>query len=109
LTGGIVYYGRRYPELRGAYIYGDYSTGKIWAAKHDGTKLLWHKEIADSRLVITGFGTDSHGEVLIADYRGPGEGAFHTLEPTPPTKPSTFPRRLSESGLFRSVKGHVME
>ena len=31
LTGGVVYYGSRFPELRGAYIYGDYATGKIWA------------------------------------------------------------------------------
>ena len=31
----------------GAYIYGDYSTGRIWAMKHDGTKPVWHKELAD--------------------------------------------------------------
>ena len=108
LTGGIVYYGERYPDLRGAYLYGDYSTGKIWGVKHDGTKILWHQEIADSRLAITGFGTDSKGEILICDYRKE-DGGIYTLEPTPKAPPSTFPRKLSESGLFRSVKGHVME
>ncbi len=30
LTGGVTYYGQKFPELRGAFIYGDYSTGKIW-------------------------------------------------------------------------------
>ncbi len=30
LTGGVVYHGEKLAELRGAYIYGDYSTGKIW-------------------------------------------------------------------------------
>ena len=55
LTGGVVYYGAKYPELQGAYVYGDYSTGKIWAMKHDGTKPIWHKELADSRLQITCF------------------------------------------------------
>ncbi len=110
LTGGIVYYGAKYPELQGAYIYGDYSTGRIWAAKHDGRKLLWHKELAGTRLQITGFGTDSKGEILIADYRDGGKGAFYTLVPTPnDLPPSTFPTRLSHSGLFHSVKGHVME
>jgi glucose/arabinose dehydrogenase len=112
LTGGIVYYGPRFPELRGAYIYGDYSTGKIWAARHDGSRLRWQKEIADTTLQITGFGTDSRGEILIVDMRDKEEGGIYTLEAAPAvmsTTPITFPTRLSESGLFRSVKGHVPE
>jgi uncharacterized repeat protein (TIGR03806 family) len=107
LTGGIVYYGTRYPELRGAYVYGDYSTGKIWAIRHDGRRALWHREIADTTLQIAGFATDAHGEILIVDIRRP-DGGFYTLEPSPPSATHlSFPRRLSESGLFRSVKGHV--
>jgi len=110
LTGGLVYYGERFPELQGAYIYGDYSTGRIWAARHDGEKVLWHKELANTRLQITGFGTDSKGEILICDHNGKNEGGFYTLEPTPKDlPPSTFPRKLSDSGLFRSVKGHLMQ
>lgn len=110
LTGGIVYYGARHPELQGAYVYGDYSTGKIWAVRHDGKKILWHREIADTSLQITGFGTDRNGEIVITDYRGGGEGGFFTLEPTPKDlPPSQFPRRLSESGLFLSVRGHVVQ
>jgi glucose/arabinose dehydrogenase len=110
LTGGIVYYGARFHELQGAYLYGDYSTGKIWGVRHDSTKVLWHRELADTCLQITGFGVDSRGEVLIADHRGDGKGNFYTLEATPKDLPaSTFPRRLSESGLFRSVAGHVVE
>src|SRR5436309_10803891 len=59
LTGGIVYYGKRYPELQGAYLYGDYSTGHIWAVKHDGDKILWHQKIAITSLKITAFALDS--------------------------------------------------
>lgn len=110
LTGGIVYYGTKYPELQGAYLYGDHSTGQIWAAKHDGTKVVWHKQLAGTRLNITGFGVDPNGEILICDHRGKDEGGFYTLEPTPQNlPPSTFPRKLSDSGLFQSVKGHVMQ
>src|SRR5207244_1910429 len=98
LTGGIVYYGSKFPELHGAYLYGDYSTGKVWGIRHDGQKEVWHKELADTRLQITGFGADAHGEVLICDHRGQDKGGFYTLEPTPKDlPPSTFPRRLSDS------------
>ena len=109
LTGGLVYYGKKYPDLVGHYIYGDYSTGKIWAVKHDGDKILSHKEICDTRLTITGFGADSQGEILIADFQKE-KGGLYTLVPTPAEKRvTTFPKKLSESGLFKSVKGHVME
>ncbi len=117
LTGGIVYYGLGYPtiprttyELYGAYIYGDYSTGKIWGMRHDGAKPIWHKELTDTTLAITGFGTDSQGELLIVDYRGKDKGGFYALERTPKDRPpAIFPKKLSESGLFKSVKGHVMQ
>jgi uncharacterized repeat protein (TIGR03806 family) len=110
LTGGIVYYGAKHPELQGVYLYGDYSTGKVWGVRHDGTKVTWQRELADTHLQITGFGTDSQGEILIADHRGEGKGGFYTLEPTPKDRPRpAFPTKLSDSGLFRSVSGHVVE
>jgi len=109
LTGGIVYYGKKLPELRGAYLYGDHSTGKIWGVKHDGQKILWHKELADTPFHISGFGTDTQGELLICDHQPGTDGAFHTLIPNPVMEPTApFPTKLSESGLFQSVKGHVV-
>jgi len=104
LTGGQVYYGSAFPELRGRYIYGDWSTGKVWAMKHDGQRVTEHREIASTTLRITGFGFDSKGELLIADHGG---GYYH-LERTPDTKPRPFPTRLSETGVFSSVKNHAM-
>jgi glucose/arabinose dehydrogenase len=106
LTGGIVYHGEKLPELRDAYIYGDWSTGKIWGIKHEKGKVTWHKELASTTLQITGFGADSHGELLIADHGG----GYYQLEPTPKDlSPTKFPTRLSETGLFTSVKGHKTE
>ena len=110
LTGGIVYHGKQLPDLAGVYLYGDHSTGRIWGMMHDGTNPLWHKELATPSLQITGFGTNTRGELLICNHHPAGEGGFFTLEPTPkPTSPSTFPRKLSESGLFDSVKDHRMK
>src|SRR5208283_3649228 len=103
LTGGLVYHGAKFPELRGAYLYGDWSTGKIWGLRHEQGKVTWHKELADTTLQITGFGTDSKGDLLIVDYGG----GLYRLEAAPPDPmPSKFPTRLSETGLFASVKEH---
>ena len=99
ITGGVVYYGSKFPELRGAYVYGDYATGKMWALRHDGEKLIWHREIADTTLQIVSFGIDHNDEILIADLaRG-----IYQLERKPEST-EKFPTRLSETGLFISVK-----
>ena len=110
LTGGIVLQEQPLTELRGAYLYGDHSTGKIWGARYDGTAVTWHQELADTPYHLAGFGTNSLGELLIADYAGNGEGALYTLVPVPPQPTTTsFPETLSASGLFQAVQGHVVE
>lgn len=107
LTGGVVYYGDKHPELRGAYIYGDYSTGKIWGAKVDAGKVTWHRELADTTLQISAFAIDSDGELLIVDHRGEEEGGLYTLVSNENDgRSEAFPRTLAASGLFESGKGH---
>ncbi len=99
LTGGFVYRGKRFPGLTGAWLYGDYGTGRVWAAKHDGKRLLWNRELADTPAAIAGFGTNAAGDILIADHLG---NTITKLEPAPPPPPDRkpFPRMLSETGLF---------
>jgi hypothetical protein len=89
MTGGLIYNGSALPELKGAYIYADYSTGRIWGIRHDGKEVTWHKLIADSTLQITGFGTDSKGEMLICDHQPGDKGGFYRLVPTPPASSPT--------------------
>ncbi|MBL05707.1 MAG: heme-binding domain-containing protein [Planctomycetes bacterium] len=103
LTGGVVYHGGKLPKLDGAYVYGDYATGKIWAGRHDGKKLTWHEEIADTSLKIVGFAVSPRGDLLVVDH---GSGLYRII-PTPPTgKLLDFPRKLSETGIFSSVPGY---
>lgn len=105
LTGGVVYRGKELPELDGAYIYGDYSTGKIWGARHDGTKVTWHQELADTSHQIAGFAIAPSGALLIVDHGG----GLHRLKPSPPvTNPVPFPRKLSQTALFDSVADHQL-
>jgi mono/diheme cytochrome c family protein len=110
MTGGLIYNGSALPELKGAYIYADYSTGRIWGIRHDGKEITWHNLIADSSLQITGFGTDSKGEMLICDHQPGDKGGFYRLVPTPPASKDQppFPTKLSESGLFADVAKHRM-
>jgi uncharacterized repeat protein (TIGR03806 family) len=109
LTGGIVYHGEKLPELNGVYLYGDYSTGRVWGMKHDGTKAIWHKELATPRFQLTCFARNTRGELLICDHRSAGESGFYTLVPNTEAPTSKFPRKLSESGLFDDVAKHVMK
>jgi uncharacterized repeat protein (TIGR03806 family) len=106
ITGGIVYYGDKYPDLTGAYIYGDFSTGRIWAAKYDGRQITWHKEIAKTTAQITNFYADKHGDIFVCDDAG---GVFK-IAPTPTSTPTPkFPRLLSETGLFIDTAKHQPE
>lgn len=104
----MVYHGKLFPDLRGSYIYGDYSTGKIWAIAlpPKGAKLpLVPREIADTNHQITGFALDHQGELLILDHLT----GIHTLQPNPMAgNRGTFPTQLSQSGLFNSVADYQL-
>jgi uncharacterized repeat protein (TIGR03806 family) len=106
VTGGFVYRGQRFQELRGCYVYGDYETGKVWALRFDDKKVTEHRELVDTPLKLVGFAEDAQGELLLLDYTG----TIHRLERNPPPDPSKpvppFPRLLSETGLFVSTKDH---
>ena len=65
VTGGYVYRGARIPSLVGAYVYGDYCSGKIWGLRYDGESVTEHKLLVESDLQITSFGEDSEGNLYI--------------------------------------------
>src|SRR5262245_44811570 len=98
ITGGYFSQTSRLRELRGAYIYGDYVTGKIWGLKHAGPTVTWREELVDTPLQMASFGLDPAGDVLIVDHP---TGTLHRLVPNPRRAANAdFPKRLSETGLF---------
>jgi len=105
VTGGYVYHGSRLPELEGAYVYGDYVTGKIWSLRYDGQQITEHRELVDTAIAIIAFHEDANGELALMDYNG---GTIHRLVPNevPPSN-QEFPRTLGETGLFASVADHA--
>jgi glucose/arabinose dehydrogenase/mono/diheme cytochrome c family protein len=107
LTGGSVYTGDKLPDLTGAYVYGDYTTGKIWGARHDGKKVTWNEELCDTRMGVTDFITTPDGEMWISNYQPTDEGGLYKLTPNPPIPNAPkFPKKLSETGLFKDVTKH---
>ncbi len=105
ITGGYFSQTSRLPELRGAYIYGDYVTGKIWGLKHEGGQITWREELVDTPLQMATFGLDHAGDVLIVDHPS---GAIYRLAPNPRRGANdSFPRKLSQTGLFADTARHV--
>jgi putative heme-binding domain-containing protein len=104
VTGGYVYRGSKLPELRGAYIFGDWETRRLWAARFDGDKVVEMPEIARPSVRIGAFGEDRDGELYILDH---DNGTIHTLQRNDAdTENVNFPTTLADTGLFASVKDH---
>jgi len=105
ITGGYVYHGTRLPELAGAYIYGDYQTGIIWALRCQGETVTWQKELARTPLHLVAFGETQDGELYLVDHDRTHQ--IYRLVPDPAANVThAFPRRLSQTGLFASTRDH---
>ena len=101
ITEGATYYGTRLKELYGTHIYSDYDTGKFWGFRYENGKVVNHRELADTTHRVVGFGELRDGELLLLDHT---DGSIHQLVPNPRQgEESTFPRNLSDSGLFSSI------
>ncbi len=105
VTGGRVYRGTRLPEFQGAYFYGDYVTGNVWALRLDSRKRLADsRKVARTGLNISAFGEDERSELYFTAFDGyvyrfrrrPGDLAAMA---------AAFPRRLSQTGMFRDTAG----
>ncbi|MDX9873205.1 MAG: PQQ-dependent sugar dehydrogenase [Clostridia bacterium] len=70
ITGGYVYAGERIPGLKGAYVYGDFGSGLLWALWLDNGLQADNRTLLDTDLNISTFGLDQDGELYILDYRG---------------------------------------
>lgn len=103
VTGGFIYQGKRFPELRGQYIFGDYETRRIWAAEVvPGTngaadRLAQPVDLVEPSVRIVAFGEDTSGELLLVHF---DEGTIYELQPnTAADNAAKFPTTLSQTGL----------
>jgi glucose/arabinose dehydrogenase len=68
IIGGYVYRGKAMPALAGAYVYGDYCSGRIWALAPAAGG--WRSRLLlESGLAISSFGEDQAGELYVTDLQ----------------------------------------
>jgi glucose/arabinose dehydrogenase len=69
VTGGVVYRGSRLAQLRGAYLFGDFCSGTVWAAVREGADFKVYT-LADRVPQITAIGEDAAGEIYLSSLTG---------------------------------------
>lgn len=100
VTGGHVYRGKDIPELDGVYLYGDYVTGLLWGMRHEGEQVTWNPILAETGLPIITFAETPDHETLVVGY----DGGIYQLVPNQIDQgATTFPRKLSGTGLFKDT------
>jgi len=78
VTGGYVYRGSAIPALQGAYLFADFGSGRIWAARRDAGGGWQAERLLDTGGAISTFGETDAGELLVADYAA---GVLYRLVP----------------------------
>ncbi|SEJ75621.1 Glucose/arabinose dehydrogenase, beta-propeller fold [Deinococcus reticulitermitis] len=66
ITGGYVYRGSAIPVLKGQYVFGDFGSGTVWAARMTGN--TWSKVKLGEVGGPSAFGQDEAGELYVAEY-----------------------------------------
>ncbi|MCP3958942.1 MAG: PQQ-dependent sugar dehydrogenase [bacterium] len=77
ITGGYIYRGTRNPELQGSYVYGDWCTGKLWAASDSGGGNWTSEPLTVSLPAITTWGEGVDGEIYLTN----GSTLYHLSNP----------------------------
>ena len=63
-----MYRGDRLPSLAGAYVYGDFCSGKIWAVRQEDGVVTEHRLLVDSDLRLAAFGESPAGELYMLSF-----------------------------------------
>lgn len=67
VTGGFVYRGRQFRDLRGGYFFGDFCSGSIWVIPADAEGPIDPNLVLTSDHAISSFGLDEDGELYVTD------------------------------------------
>ena len=97
ITGGYRYRGTTLPGLASRYVYGDFVSGRIWAAAENAPGVFVPTQVA-SIAELSSFGEDESGELFAARL---GNGTIYRLTPAA----TTIPRLANISTRARALQG----
>lgn len=101
ITGGYVYRGENMQAFQGAYIYGDYVSGRIWALrKNEQNRAVSNTFILNAGSSISSFGLDTKGELLVVMY---SQGRIRKLQRIPDA-----PTVSSNTGSLALCQGQTL-
>ena len=96
IIGGYVYRGTGMQSLRGAYVYGDFQTGNVWALRESGGQMTSNQLISYAAS-IGSFGEDQSGELFVLSVNS---GQIHRIIEQGGNGGGVVPTTLSATGLF---------
>lgn len=109
VTGGFVYRGTAIPNLRGLYVFGDFTNGNMWAIDRDAGEIGTDDVALASGLNIAAFAEDQAGELYVVSFAGNAGEAIKRIEPLEDAPPvsDVVPERLSETGCVNMSNPRV--
>jgi uncharacterized repeat protein (TIGR03806 family) len=97
VVGGYVYRGPTLSSVRGAYVYGDYGSGRVWALVANGSTMLSNTLVSQVNGLVS-FGEDRDAELYAVSLNG---GIWRFTQSG--GGGGTFPQALSATGLFTNT------
>ncbi len=99
ITGGYVYRGSQLPALTGAYVFGDFVTGDVWALRRSGNDIDIDIEHLGAVPSLASFGEDGQGELFVVSLNG----TLHGFELADPGAGGPVAEKLSTTGIFTDL------
>ena len=97
VTGGGVYRGSSYPNFVGKYLCADFATGNFWSIEITENPENTVEFLGGTDISPSAFGTDSNGEMYVADYGG---GIFQITDAILPLEVTQWSLRKNNNDVL---------
>ncbi len=105
VIGGLVYRGNQYPDLNGAYIFGDWVQSQIFALRYSGTNLVTSQKLC-AQVGVVAFALDpANGSVLVVSR---DQNRIMRLVHSTNLVGTPLPATLADTGVFSDLTALIV-